>query len=415
MKRRVHYAWIITLGCFIVMFYGLGLAFNCISVFLNPLMESIGVSNTLRSSITAFYQSGSVVALIFAGPIIEKYGARKITLLSGLCMAAGYLILAASKKIATCYCAMLIIGIGYGAGAIVPCSLLLTTWFVKKRGFALGLATCGSGVATIFAPTLLTKIIVELNVHNAFIVHGIIIAILAVIAFLLLRDDPEEVGECAYGQDLKDVEENSSGKKVKLSDALKDRNFMMIGAGTIAVGLIISPVVTHMSPIISQSGYDLELAAKVVSVYGIAMLLGKPIYGAIIDKVGIIKSNIYIYFFLLAAMIDGMFVGKSVVLAFGLTVLFGIGGAPIITIGLPIWVAEIFGKESMSSIFAILKLFSSLGGAIGATLPGIIMDRTGAYTDLFKIYIFLIILSFAIIQYLFLKKNRKIQKIKKER
>ena len=60
----------------------------------------------------------------------------------------------------------------------------------------------------------------------------------------------------------------------------------------------------------------------------------------------------------------------------------------------------------MSSIFAILKLFSSLGGAIGATLPGIIIDKTGAYTDLFKIYIILIALSFVIIQYLFIKKKK---------
>lgn len=406
MKCKVHYAWVITIGCFIVMFYGLGLAFNCISVFLNPLMESIGVSNTLRSSITAFYQSGSVVALLFAGPIIEKYGARKVTFLAGLCMAAGYLILAVSKEIIVCYCAMLIIGIGYGAGAIVPCSLLLTTWFVKKRGLALGLATCGSGVATFFAPTLLTDIIVELNVHNAFIVHGIIIAALAVIAFLLLRDSPEEMKIKAYGFDYEEEKESPISHKVKLSDAIKDKNFLMMGAGTIAVGLIISPVVTHMSPIISQSGYNLETAAKVVSMYGIAMLIGKPIYGAIIDKVGIIKSNTYIYFFLLLAMIDGIFISKNVILAFGLTILFGVGGAPIITIGLPIWVAEIFGKESMSSIFAILKLFSSLGGAIGATLPGIIIDKTGAYTDLFKIYIILIALSFVIIQYLFIKKKK---------
>lgn len=405
MKRKVHYGWIITLGCFIVMFYGLGLAFNCISVFLNPLMENIGVNNTLRSSITAFYQSGSVISLLFVGPVTEKYGARRITFAAGLCMAAGYLILAVSKEIILCYCAMLTIGIGYGAGAIVPCSLILTTWFVKKRGLVLGVATCGSGVATIFAPTLLTKIISELNVRNAFIVHGAAIAVLALIAFILLRDNPEEMGVKPYGFDSREDKKAQQEHRIRLADALKDKKFIMMGAGTIAVGLIISPVVTHLSPVVAQSGYGAEVAAKAVSVYGIAMLIGKPVYGAIIDKIGIIKSNIYIYFFLMTAMIDGILISRSVVIALGLPILFGIGGAPVITIGLPIWVAEIFGKENMSSLFAILKLFSSLGGAIGATLPGIIMDSTGAYTDLFKIYMVLIALSFAVIQCLFIKKK----------
>lgn len=406
MNKRLHYAWLITFGCGIVMFYGLGLAFNCISVFLNPLMESIGVSNTLRSSITAFYQSGSVVSLLFASPIIQRLGARKVIFASGLLMSAGYIILAMAHSIATCYLGMLIIGLGYGSGTIVPCSILLTAWFSKKRGFAIGLATCGSGLATIFAPTLLAEIIEKYDVHSTFFIQSAVIALLSIVAFAILADEPERKGIKAYGFDFSKKEDVKVQGSITLKEAAKDRNFLFMAVAIVSVGIIISPVVTHMSPIISQSGYDAASAAKVVSAYGVAMIIGKPLYGAIIDRAGELKSNIYIYFFLLIAMIDGILISRSIVLAYGFTILFGIGGAPIITVGLPVWVSKLFGKEGMGSVFAVLKLCSSLGGALGATLPGIIIDETGSYNNLFKIYIAALLLSFGIMQYLFTKKER---------
>ena len=404
--KRVHYAWFITLGCFIVMFYGLGLGFNCISVFLNPLMESIGVSNTLRSSITIFYQSGSVLALLTVGHIIDKLGVRRTIFISGICMSAGYIFLSLAKSVVLCYAAMLVIGVGYGAGAIVPCSLLLTSWFSEKKGFALGIATCGSGVATIFFPTIISNIISAWDVQRAFIFHGIFIAMLAVIAFLILKDTPEEKGLRPYRASENEASHSEEAQNVKLKQELKDPKFILMSVAIILIGMIISPVVTHMSPIVSQSGYSVSVASQAVSVYGIAMILGKPLYGAIMDKVGTIRSNLYIYLFLLLSMVAGLMLYGTDIPASFFTVLFGIGGAPIITVGLPIWTAEMFGKNNMGNLLAMLKLCSSLGGTIGAALPGIIIDKTGSYTDLFKIYIAFIVCAFCIMQYLFIKKKR---------
>lgn len=387
------------------MFYGLGLGFNCISVFLNPLMESINVSNTLRSSVTIFYQSGSVLALLITGQIINKIGARETIFISGLCMAGGYILLALSKSILPCYLAMLVIGVGYGAGAIVPCSLLLTIWFSEKKGFALGIAACGSGVATIFFPSVLNNLINLWGVQKVFGFQAGIIAALSAAAFLILRNNPEELGLNPYGERAKDYRKKQEDGTSKLRDAFKNKAFLMMALAIISVGIIVSPVVTHMSPIISQSGYGAELAAEAVSVYGLSMLIGKPVYGSLIDKLGVRKSNVYIYSLLGLALLAGLMAGESSKIAFAFAILFGIGGTPVITIGLPVWTAELFGKNSMGNLFAILKLCSSLGGTLGAAVPGIIIDNTGSYTDLFKIYLVAAAVSFAILQFLFRKEK----------
>ncbi|MCI8608596.1 MAG: MFS transporter [Firmicutes bacterium] len=408
MNKNIHYAWYIALGCGMVMFYSLGLGFNCISVFLNPLMESIGVNNTLRSSITMFYQSGSVLALLAVAPLMKRFGARRVIFVSGICMAAGYLLLSIAGSVLACYGAMLVIGIGYGAGAIVPCSALLTIWFSEKRGFALGLVTCGSGIATIFAPSILNGIITIWSVQTAFFIHGILIGGFAWMAFLILRDHPQDKGLRAYGEEAEDEdeEETVSYREVGFLDCIKDHRIVLMMLSILAVGTIISPMVTHLSPIVSQSGYDEELAAKAVSVYGFSMLIGKPAYGAIVDKLGVIRSNTYVYGFLLIAMIFGLFADQNISFAFGLAILFGLGGAPVIPVGLPLWTSKLFGKENMGGLFAMLKLCSSLGGILGAMIPGMVMDRTGSYDNLFQLYIVMLALSYGVIQYLFLRKRK---------
>ena len=74
-------------------------------------------------------------------------------------MASGYLMLMAVDSVQMSYAASFIIGMGYCAGGLVPVSILITTGFAEKRVFARGLAMCGSGAATIIAPTILSGMI----------------------------------------------------------------------------------------------------------------------------------------------------------------------------------------------------------------------------------------------------------------
>ena len=407
MNRRMHYAWLIALGCGIVMFYCVGLGFNCLSVFLNPLMERIHVSNTMRSTISAFYQTGSVAALLCIGPVIEKIGARKTILIFGICMASGYLMLMAVDSVQMSYAAMFIIGIGYGAGGLVPVSILITTWFAEKRGFALGLAMCGSGAATIIAPTILSGMIASQGVQKALGMQAMAIVICTLTAGLLLRNKPEDLAMKAYGQHEDTALQESRQEKITIRKSFRDKKFFLMALAVFLSGLIVSPVVTHLAPIIDQSGYGSSTAAAAVSAYGISMFLGKPIFGKIIDRFGVLKANTYAYTFIILTMLTGMLLGEKTCMAYAFGILFGLGGATVITVGLPIWTSELFGRESVNRLYSIFKLTSSLAGAVGAIIPGIIIDKTGSYFGLFLLYILAAVLSYVILRTLFIRNQKE--------
>ncbi len=409
-NKKIHYAWIIMIGCGLVTFYSVGLAFNCLSVYLNPLMESLGISNTLRSSMAMFYQVGSLLSLFTINAVIKKIGTRRSVLYSSLLMSAGYLILAAAKYIVICYVAMLIIGIGYGLCSLVPVSLLLTEWFAEKRGLAMGIAMCGSGLSTIMAPAMVTKAIYAWGVNSAFILQAAIITICAVLAFVLLRDKPADLGILPYGDKAECIDEKKdpSGKQnANLWENINDIRFVMLAVATFLAGCLIAPTVQHLSPFVSQSGYSGQIAATAVSLYGFVMLLGKPVFGTILDRLGVIKGNTYGYMFLISALISGVFLSKNIALVYALPFCLGMGSAPMVTVGLPMWVTEIFGKEKMPGVFSLMRICYTFGGLVGASVPGIVMDCTGSYTALFKLYIVMAVLSYIILQRLCIKSSKK--------
>ena len=406
-KGKMHYGWIITFGCGMVVFYTVGLAFNCISLYLNPLMDVLAINNTLRSSMTMFYQSGSVIALLMVGKVIDKIGSRRSILYFSLFMAIGYVILGITKSLMLAYVGMLIIGIGYGLCGLVPVTYMLTNWFNEKRGLAIGIAMCGSGVATLFAPTLVNMVISSLGVKAAFFIQACLITVFAFASFAILRDFPEEKGLKPYGDNSEENEGKAEEKKnIRFGEALKDRSFLLLSLTLLIMGIMISPFIQHLSPVISQSGYSQTIASTVVSMYGIIMIIGKPLFGTVMDKFGVMKANTYAFALLLLATVFGTMLDGTNICAYLIPVCMGIGSAPLVTVALPVWTSTLFGKKGVGNLFAMLKMVYTVGGIIGASIPGIIFDNKGSYALLFKLYFVIAITSYCLLTYIFIRDKK---------
>ncbi|MFA5531855.1 MAG: MFS transporter, partial [Thiohalomonadaceae bacterium] len=387
-----------------MLFYSIGLAYNCMSIFLDPLMDQFGLSKTLGSLIVNMQSAGGLCAMAVTGKLINRFGARKISFLAGIVIAAGYVMFSTAESSFVCYIAAFIVGIGYGSGSMIPVSTLLTVWFEKKRGFALGAATMGSGIATIISPKFLTSIIEQSGVQSTFLLLGMVVAVLATLSAILIRNTPEDKGLLPYGYVVNEsncIEETG----VTIKDAFKMIEYYLLATVAILLGLTVMPIVSHISPILIQSGYSPSLIAAMLSLYGIGMLVSKPLYGLIIDQFGILKSNTAIYAFLVASLCCGLFIDKGPALPYLFVLLFGIG-IPVNTIAFPIWIAAIFGKKDMASIYSTIKILFTLGAVLGGTLPGIIADLRGTYLPVFIIYIAVVIMSYIIVQYLFRDKRQ---------
>ena len=155
---RLFYGWLVVAAAFAVTFVGFGSAYT-FSAFLEPLQRDFGAS---RGSVSLVFSLAGFLYFglgIISGPLADRFGSRRLAftgmVLTGLGLAAA----GAARNLVEVYAAYGI-GVGVGLGcAYVPAIGAVQRWFVRRRGFASGLAVSGIGVGTLVMPPLATQLI----------------------------------------------------------------------------------------------------------------------------------------------------------------------------------------------------------------------------------------------------------------
>lgn len=393
------------ISCGIMLFYSLGLTINCFSIFLTPLIELLQLSHSQGSRLISVQNISGMVSMIIAGPLYKKIGARKIAYISGLFISCGFYIYARADSLTLCYVAASTVGLGFGSGSLIPAATLISAWFDKKRGFALGVASAFTGVATIIYPPILTIIIDKSSVSNAFLFQSISIFILATVTMILLRNAPADKGLLPYGCQTEISETpslNISG--ITFKEAIRTNDYYLLIIALFFVCLTMQPTFSHIAIFYIDGGYSSMFAAYMLSIYGLVMIIFKPIYGMLIDKLGLMISAIYTYILLIVGFVSAYLIGFPV-FPYIFVICLGIAAAPFASIGFPIYTEILFGKKDFPKIYTSIKFMFVGVGSIAVAFPGIVMDSTGSYSYLFSFYILCSAISFIIMLILLKRKN----------
>ena len=174
-------AWVVCLGCGLALFTVMGLGVNAFTVYQPYLLRVHGFTNAQGSWITTTRSLFTLAAMLTVNQLCARIGQRLVMtlgveLLALSCFSFG---LADSFPL---YCAAgALTGLAYGYGGMVPLSLAVGHWFRDRRGLALGLAAAGSGVSTIFVPTLITGFIQAHGMRAAFLLEGLAVLVLGLL------------------------------------------------------------------------------------------------------------------------------------------------------------------------------------------------------------------------------------------
>lgn len=289
---------------------------------------------------------------------------------------------------------------------MIPATTLITRWFNDKKGFALSIAACGSGFATIICSPVLQKIILSYDVFIALIFQGILIAILAFVAFIFIRDWPRDKGIAPYGGDSLNREEIQEDEQLELKTMINNSKFILTSIAVLLTGMIVVPSINHIAVFYTGCGYSEMFAASMLSLYGTVMLIGKPFYGIFSDKFGTHRGTIYIITVWILIAISGALIAQDIFFGYMFAFFMGLGAAlsPMAT---PMWTTDLFGKKNYVQIYTYMRLFFQIGGTISLTLPGIVADITGDYNKVFFIYFIIAVASGILLNGLYKKYVKK--------
>ena len=152
-NSRIFYGWFVVAAAFAVTFVGFGSAYT-FSAFVESLQRDFGAS---RGSVSLVFSLAGFLYFglgIVSGPLADRFGSRRLAVAGMILVGLGLAAASAARNLLEVYAAYGL-GVGLGVGcAYVPAVGAVQRWFVRRRGFASGLAVSGIGVGTLVMPPL---------------------------------------------------------------------------------------------------------------------------------------------------------------------------------------------------------------------------------------------------------------------
>ena len=392
--KRFHRAWAVCLGCTLMLLVCGGLCINVFSVTQPYILAQNGFTNTQTSMITTVR---SIVYLLFislAPAFFRKTGYRLGLTAAVLLGAASFAVFALAKSLPAYYLAGAIAGACHGFGSMIPTTILMTRWFRSHRGMAIGICAAGTGVSAVVFSPVLSRIIEQYSLRACFFFEGGLAVLTAALVFLLVREDPESCGLSPFG-----MQPDTAQKARSLSDIRPTRlRWMLLYGSVVLLGAIAGPGFSHMMILFTSSGFSGTQAAFAVSIFGLALMLGKFFYGAACDRLGSSRSNQLFGTCLLAGLSCCILAGLgSVPVMLAAAVLFGVG-VPLCTVGLSVWAADFTESEQLDTAVQRFQLCYAAGSLAFSFMPGAFADLTGSYAPAYIVFFLFGVFSLFVVQ-----------------
>jgi MFS family permease len=343
------------------------------SVFFKPLADHFQWD---RATVSLIYSLATIIrgaAAIGTGWLADRYGGRKVMVFCGIMMGAGYLL---SSRIENLWQFFLSYGLieAIGMSGIFGIgTALVTRWFTKNRGLALGIMASGSGLGTFLIVPAAERLVDAIELGPAFVVIGIAAGSLIIIGALLLRP-PREPRISTAGN-------GPPREGATLVQAVRDTRMYLIMAAFLFFFFGTQIVMVHLVNYATDTGIDPLVAATFIGVIGAASIASRLSMGVIAEKIGLYKSLIATCLFLALAFVVLLFT-RSAWSFYLFAVLFSIPYGSEVT-QIPLVIARYFGVRSMATLMGVTVFFIGLGGALGPWLAGKIYDLTQSYNGAF--------------------------------
>jgi MFS family permease len=377
---RIFYGWWIVLVAAIGMFMGYGAIFSfTFGVFITPVGREFEWSRSAISIAYALSLVAYAAATPFIGRLVDRLGARKVivpsVMLFGLGLISMYFLTASLLQFFVVYIYLGLVG---GGSAAVPYSSVISHWFDRKRGLALGLAMVGVGLSTFIMPSLSHTLIGAFGWRSAYVLLGLAVMVVTIPVGFFLKERPEMMGLSPDGGDVAAKGMGNSSKEgMNGREALRDSTFWLLFGAVFLVAMSVIGCLIHLVPMLTDRGISAQSAAFATSLLGGAVIPGRVGSGYLLDRVH--ASYVAACFFSAAAVgILILLSGMSGFTVFVAAALVGLGmGAEGELIAY--LVGRYFGLLSFSEVYGYALISFTLGGIVGPLVMGIVFDATGSY------------------------------------
>lgn len=352
-------------------------------VFVEPLSKTFGWSKPSILFAATIVSLMIMVVSPLQGYLIDRFGARPIVLSSCLAFALGlggmYFLSSNISSFYIMYGLLPLLAIG-----LWPVSYLrvVSTWFEKRLGLAIGIANGGIGLGAAMLPPILTYIILNGSVQWAYVSLGVIVLLVVLpINALLLYESPE----------TRPARGVASASNEDFKSLIKTPTFIVLTLAFFFLGFVNTGLVTNQISLLIDGGSTPQQAAFVQAVFGLAVLIGRFLTGVLLDYVSAKRlMSVVCIGGAAACLLYAM--GPAGAIVYLCAILIGmVYGAEFDVLSYII--KRSFGLASFGRVYGTIFAVFQLGAALGATLLPLSRTQFQSYGPGLAVYAAVLVLS----------------------
>lgn len=420
MNNKLFFGWYVVSGMFINYMVIVGIVSYTLPLFYPALIEEFGWSSsqvTLAATVSYFT---SAFITPFVSALYDRFSVRKFMFAGSVMVVTGLALYGLISSVLTmvllylCFLTLSQVFCGQ-----VPVMVILSRWFRRRRGVAMGIVLTATGAGGALFPLLVRDMVAAGDWRRAALVLALTAGlILAVALIFLIRNRPEEMGlsqdgaaPVAAGGPAADegpftgMDGTGAGDGPTLGMALRAPEFYLLAFATGGLWFIIIGMVQHQSIVMSsEGGVSAATLPLVISVYFWASVAGKVAFGWLGDRFDKTLVMLQSVVFLSIGLILLRFLQGNAL--FFYAILFGIGFGGTFTM-IQLLIAEFYAGLHYGRILGILTMIDVTAGGLGIPVLALLRDQLGSYQLVIEYLIVLTLLIITAVTLLWSWKRRE--------
>ena len=371
----------VALTSFLALFAIVGLALYGLPFYYDRMVTEFGWT---RAEVT----SGNAISKLIVGPlfgffagwIVDRFGPRRLMLVGIVFAAIALIGLGNMNALWMFYFFYLLNALGYVCAGPLPNQVLLSRWFDKSRGKAMGFAYLGIGLGGALVFQISAVLMRFFGWHVALTVLGVLIFIIAFPLAFFVKESPIEV---------------SSKEKAQLApigSVLKSPFFYLLAVGSMCSIGAVGGANQHLKLFLAGDlHFTDQQTANVASLVLLSSLAGRLIMGWLADHLP--KKYVMLLIYLLVASgISLLFFSTVPGVIYLFAVVFGVGlGGDYVII--PLMAGDLFGVKVLGRLMGIVLTADGVAEATAPLLVGALRDTTRSYVIGFGVLVTLALIG----------------------
>jgi len=361
----------VTAAAFTTLFCIVGMALWGLPFYYDFMVQQFGWT---RGQVT----SGNALSKLVVGPLfgffagwmVDRFGPRRL-MVAGILMAGAALVgLGSISTLGMFYFFYMLNALGYVCGGPLPSQVLLSRWFERSRGKAMGFAYLGIGLGGAAVPWISHTLVQHFGWQAALRTLGLLILMIALPAALLAKEPQHGRKSGALA---------APGGFTEARGAFTTLPFFLLTLGSMFSIAAVSGAQQNLKLFLSLDLHFAQgQAARILSLVLAFSIVGRLLMGWLADRFPK-KYVMLLIYMLVAAAIPLLFAGRAPGAIYVFAAVFGIGlGGDYMIV--PLMTAEIFGVQLLGRLLGVILTAGSVAEALSPWLVGRLRDTTGSYS-----------------------------------